>query len=435
MLNLEINQLDLEMTQNESGEGDHTETGASLTATEQLLTNANTESDEGEEADFQIIDEDMDPLAEEQVNQEGGNNEEQLIGSQASPHNFEEEEDLEIIDEDDFFPKFQQNALSGLLQDTELHTRGPKNDMLIYLRNLRNHLEVQIKNILEKKRGIKFWVSMKVSYIHPSKEDQAPMSYYLHTGCLVLLNQFELQETLDVMQSRLLARNAHFIREQSGLVLKSISAARFKVCQYLPLAGKHKVKLPKYLADKRAIINVQNDDDRCFGYAILSALFPRKKNANEPYHYAHIFERFGLNNIQYPVWPADVPQIEDQLKINMNLFSFFDDKGHGRYPLYVSRKNHNRTIDLLYWNQHYGWIKRFSALMNDMLPGHNKMIWCRRCLGHFSRETALETHQLYCRRINFCDQIFTMPPEGSKLRFKHFRYIAHGLFIVNSSGS
>ena len=125
--------------------------------------------------------------------------------------------------------------------------------------------------------------------------------------------------------------------------------------------------------------------------------------------------------IQYPVRVDEIPQIEDKLHININVYSFYDDEGKGRYPIYVTKKNNPKTIDLLYWDEHYAWIKNFSRFMGDQNRDEHKRFWCKRCLGHFWSQQSLETHQMYCKRIDFCDQIFTMPPEGSKLRFKHFR--------------
>ena len=39
--------------------------------------------------------------------------------------------------------------------------------------------------------------------------------------------------------------------------------------KYAPLEGRGWQPLPKFLAKKEAIINIQNNDERCFGYALL----------------------------------------------------------------------------------------------------------------------------------------------------------------------
>ena len=61
-----------------------------------------------------------------------------------------------------------------------------------------------------------------------------------------------------------------------------------------------------------------------------------------------------------------IPQLEEQLQMSFNLFSFFDNEGHGRYVMFVSKRNMPREIDLLYYDNHYVWIKNFSRLFHDI---------------------------------------------------------------------
>jgi hypothetical protein len=50
-----------------------------------------------------------------------------------------------------------------------------------------------------------------------------------------------------------------------------------RINKYIPLTGASYIPLPKVLANKKAIINVQNDDDECFTRSVLSALHPVDK--------------------------------------------------------------------------------------------------------------------------------------------------------------
>ena len=68
--------------------------------------------------------------------------------------------------------------------------------------------------------------------------------------------------------------NAKFIRDKSGLILAEIYALNLNIVQFNPLDGSMWVPLPKFLANKKAIVNVHNTDNQCFGYAVASALHP-----------------------------------------------------------------------------------------------------------------------------------------------------------------
>ena len=58
-------------------------------------------------------------------------------------------------------------------------------------------------------------------------------------------------------------------------------------------------------------------------------------NPNRPEEYLQYFQDEGLNDIEYPVSPIDIPQIEQRLNISINLFSYFDDNGKARHPMYI----------------------------------------------------------------------------------------------------
>ena len=111
--------------------------------------------------------------------------------------------------------------------------------------------------------------------------------------------------------------------------------------------------------------------------------------ANRPEKYLQYFEDEGLNDIEYPVSPIDIPQIEQRLNISINLFSYFDDIGKARHPMYISRHNSPIHIDLLYFNNHYAWIKDFSRLFADLNKHNGQAFYCKRCLGHFQTRKCI----------------------------------------------
>ena len=175
-------------------------------------------------------------------------------------------------------------------------------------------------------------------------------------------------QELKTIIERLLASNAKYIREKSGLVLSEILYLNIHWIRYAPLSGSAWTPLPKFLQNKKAIINVKNNDNRCFAYAIAAALHPisRTKHPYRPEQYEEFFEEEGLNDIQYPVNPIEMQEIEEKLHININLFGFYDDIGKARFPMYISKQNFEQTVDLIYFNEHYAWIKDFGRFISDL---------------------------------------------------------------------
>ena len=60
----------------------------------------------------------------------------------------------------------------------------------------------------------------------------------------------------------------------SGFVIERL--IKFVICitQYRPLQGSTYVETPAHIADKHCVVNVKNDDEKCFAWAVLSALYP-----------------------------------------------------------------------------------------------------------------------------------------------------------------
>ena len=76
-----------------------------------------------------------------------------------------------------------------------------------------------------------------------------------------------------------------------------------------------------------------------------------------------------------------------------------------KYPA----ENTLEKIDLLYWEEHYAWIKIFGSFIHDISPSHRTKIFCKRCFGVFlSPETYLR-HAELCSRPDFESIIYRFP--------------------------
>ena len=141
------------------------------------------------------------------------------------------------------------------------------------------------------------------------------------------------------------------MKEKSGLQLSNIIELILKLAAFQSLKANSWKPLPKYLANKKAVVNIKNTDDRCFGYSLLYFIDPpqiTQRHFDRPNNYTNeMFVRNNLDDLPYPISPRDLHQYKDRLETNINLFSFFNDEGKARYPLYSSRTNYQRTANLL----------------------------------------------------------------------------------------
>ena len=180
--------------------------------------------------------------------------------------------------------------------------------------------------------GVKVWPVLFVRYESANffEEQFKTFDAYLPVShSIFIYNQPELYadqnnpyiDGLKRMAERLFEANAKFIRGTSGLVLVEIYSLNLNAARFAPLSGLAWTPLPKFLQNKRAIVNVQNKYDRCFGSAIASALDPVEKHSDRPNMYSRCFEMEGLDGIEYFVNPIDIRNFKERLNISINFLA------------------------------------------------------------------------------------------------------------------
>ena len=142
----------------------------------------------------------------------------------------------------------------------------------------------------------------------------------------------------------------------------------------------------KVSRSKNAIINLRNEDDECFKWAMTRALNPVEKNSWQKTSRNIKDPQFG--GLKFPVNLSDINKFENDISsISVNAF------GYEKliYPLRISKHNYKResAVDLLLISddtkQHYCWIKDISKLLSLQTSkhGHYRYV-CFRCLNTFN---------------------------------------------------
>ena len=139
----------------------------------------------------------------------------------------------------------------------------------------------------------------------------------------------------------------NFNARGSNFVLDAVTTFHLVITQYRPMAGSTFVPTPPRIAKKKAVVNVQNDDNRCFLWAILSCLYPSKNNPCKVCSYTKYQNSLNFNGINFPVQTKDVPKFEKQNPtISMNVISL-DTENDGYCVEYMSpERNREQRPDI-----------------------------------------------------------------------------------------
>ena len=88
--------------------------------------------------------------------------------------------------------------------------------------------------------------------------------------------------------------------------IKRVKRIDLHIASYEPLKGSSFVEIPEWLYAKKAVINVNNTDDKCFMWAVLSALHPKPKDPNRVAKYKEYENDLDFTGINFPVSIDDI---------------------------------------------------------------------------------------------------------------------------------
>ena len=232
--------------------------------------------------------------------------------------------------------------------------------------------------------------------------------------------------------------------EGSGYTFVKVIKLVLHTTKWEPLYGSSYIPLDPYLANKKAIINMKNEDDKCFMWCVLRALYPKDKNAERiDKDLKSKQDIINMKGIHYPVSLNGIKRFEDlNPNISISVLGYNKEEG-GVYPLEISEYTGcDYDIVLLLLKEavtgengeikektHYTLVKNTSALIASQKNNHKgKRHACLNCFNSFNTLESLNKHKEYCYK-NKCVKT-NMPPQNTYLRFKNFLHSEKAPFAV-----
>ncbi|GFS76715.1 uncharacterized protein NPIL_654761 [Nephila pilipes] len=247
----------------------------------------------------------------------------------------------------------------------------------------------------------------------------------------IILTQTNIGEFYYSIVDKLLAETADFQEKESGWFLHSILYLEIRVNKFNPLHASSFIELPDIIKKKHAVINIQNDDNLCFKWAVLSALFPVKEHTYRTQQYNIFSNSLDFTGINFPTPLKDIQIFEEKNNISINVYGL--NEKNKVFPLLITKIEKKKHLDLMYVknsnnNSHYCWIKSLSRLVSSQLSNfHHKTYICRRCLQHFISENILTKHRENCNSHN---SVRIEMPKEKFLFFKNFQHSVQIPFVA-----
>ena len=222
--------------------------------------------------------------------------------------------------------------------------------------------------------------------------------------------------------------------EGSGWVFQKVEKLVLHTTKWDPIKAGSYIDLPPFLKNKKAIINMKNEDDECFKWCVLRALNLKDTNPDRiDKDLKSKQDTLNMQGIRYPVTFRDIDRFEHlNPEISISVLGY--NKDERVYPLKVSKYTgceHDITLMLIKneKNSHYCLVKNISALLASQINNHKGTCHiCLNCFNGFNTPDALNKHKEYCYNYE-CVKILMSEP-GTFLRFKNFLHSEKAPFAI-----
>ena len=241
-----------------------------------------------------------------------------------------------------------------------------------------------------------------------------------------LIGTDDTEETQSIMREKMLKSFSEYQRRGSGWRLRRVTRLEIHIGEFRPLRGKKHEPLPKSIASKKAVINMKNDDDECFKWAVTRALNPTDTHPERiTKELKGQSEELDWEGTDFPTPIDGIKKFEKNNGVGVNVFSV--DEKHKVYPLRISGKSD--PIRLFLWKNHYSVVKDMSRLVGSQMSKkeHKKYI-CDRCLNAFGSNELLEKHLELCLNNDY--QRNEYPKPGSTTKFENYERIQEFPIVI-----
>ena len=293
--------------------------------------------------------------------------------------------------------------------------------MILYFIFIKDKIEKLLIDKL-KKHKIKWFICVEVEFTRPTLEKIDLVCSHFHGKCRTALNNLDIAEGMQESYMKIVNSFQEYCRNGSQWKLSKIKTISLNISKYAPIKGGTYISTPVKIHSKKAVINVKNSDDKCFMWAILSALHPVNIHSDRVSQYMKYENILNFRNITFPVKVSDYKNFENVNNIAIMVYKYDCENGVIE-PLYFTSLEQRTTdpINLLLLqsgdNYHYVWIKNLNKLLADPRSTNHSKAFCPYCLHGFNKdrngESNLEKHKPFC--LAYGPQRVVLPEEGENI--------------------
>ncbi|KAK3711743.1 hypothetical protein QZH41_018479, partial [Actinostola sp. cb2023] len=252
-----------------------------------------------------------------------------------------------------------------------------KFDLQLTLEGKKKNIIKQLRKQLDKHRGIKWFLCVKVRMIKTSPDGDVESTPHFRSMCFTTVNETELVKDYNQAVEKVKTTFLEYQREGSGWQLDKVLHLDLGVVAYKPVEGASYLPLPKKkIKNKKAVLNVQNEDLKCFLWSVLAAKHPIhwRDQPHRVNHYKPYESELNMAGIDFPVKIDQVKRFERQNPtISVSVFGYPEELHdlHNDYPLAPERQKVTQDMLSPYCQQLNEELNLGGAPVAKLVPNLN----------------------------------------------------------------
>jgi len=217
-----------------------------------------------------------------------------------------------------FLKEARKEAFNRYLQTIDLSLSSQNLEQVLL-----DNTNIIVKSLSNKKPK-KVYLLVEATFKRPSKNEELPLKTLLSTKPIIVLNSTpsKIHHLIqNEFHSAITKEIDDVVLRGSGFSLQCIDTFTLAIARYQPLGGSSFIQLPPFIANKKAIINIKNEDNKCFMWSVLAKLYPADKNAERVSKYEQYADELQFGEIKFPVKIDDIPIFESLNDVSVNVYA------------------------------------------------------------------------------------------------------------------
>lgn len=250
-------------------------------------------------------------------------------------------------------------------------------------------------------KGLKMSVALTITFIKPNPEGALKKEAFFNSDPHSITHLSLFDDAYDTAVDHIISKIGKWTSVGSGWVIDEAVRHSLSVAKYRPFKASSYLPLAEELSNsKKGLINIQNKkDNECFRWCHLAHKFPVKVHPERITKYKTHVDKLDYSGMEFPVKIKDVPRIERQNNISINVFTWEE---KAPVPIYILNRRDDTLALLIIHNEyksntHFVLIRDYDRFCFTQTKHQHRKFFCRNCLNCCSSRETLEMLSTKCK--------------------------------------